>query len=230
MASEYLKWKARDEKPAPPPRELNKKEKLLNWLHYHRLHLLVGAVLLWIVGSMLWNVLGIGQTRPDVIAAYIGRDVLREDDARALEAALAAFAEDRNGDGKRVAELRQYATNRSGDLETAMYYNYAADTTLLADITAGESYLFLTEDPDGVQRAYQIFARADGSPPEESDYKAMDKVFRWGDCPALAGLDVEQSAFENLYLGRRCFYDEKQAAAQSGNELLWERLTEGARP
>lgn len=228
MASEYLKWKARDEKPAPPLKDLTKKEKLLNWLHYHKLWLIAGAALLWIVGSMLWNVLGIGQTKSDVIVAYIGRDALPEESAKALEATLSALAEDRNGDGRTVVELRQYATDRSGDLETAIYYNYAADTTLLADLTAGESYLFLVEDPKSVQRAYQIFARPDGSPPEEDDFEAMDKVYRWGDCPALAGLDVDQEIFENLYLGRRCFYEEKQAAAQSGNELFWARLTEGA--
>lgn len=42
MASEYLKWKARNEKPAPPPPPMTKKEKRLNWLHYHKLHLIVG--------------------------------------------------------------------------------------------------------------------------------------------------------------------------------------------
>lgn len=228
MASEYLKMKAREQTPAPPPRELTKREKRVNWLRYHWGWLAAGAVLLWIAGGMLWNILGIGQTKPDVIVAYVGRGALPEDTARALEQALSAFAEDRNGDGKTVAELRQYPTNRGGDLETAIYYNYAADTTLLADITAGDSYLFLVEDPKGFQRSYQLFAERSGAPPEENDFEAEDKVLRWGDCPALAALDLDQTALADLYLGRRCFYDEKQLAAQSGNEVFWERLIEGA--
>lgn len=224
MASEYLKWKARDEKPAPPPRELTKKEKLQNWLHYHRLHLIAAAVLLWIAGSMLWNILGIGQTKPDYIFAYIGRDSLPEESAAALEAALSALGEDVNGDGKVVAELRQYATDRSGEAETALYYSSAANTRLLADITAGDSYFFLVEDPQGVQRSYQIFARLDGTPPADGDDEAMDKVFRLGDLPIIEVPD----GLSDLYLGRRCFYDEKQVAAQAANEALWNVLTEGA--
>lgn len=220
--------KAREQTPAPPPPELTKKEKARNWLYYNKLTLIAAAVLLCIVGSLLWSVLGIGQTRPDVVVAYIGRDALPEDQAAALEAALSAFAEDRNGDGIRAVELRQYATNRSGDEETAMYYNYAAGTTLLADLTAGDSYLFLVEDPERVQRTYHIFASPDGTPPEEGDDEAMDKVFRWSDCPALTALDIDQTAYEQLYLGRRFFHDEKRAEAQRGNELFWERLTEGA--
>lgn len=224
MASEYLKWKARDEKPAPPPRELTKKEKVLNWLHYHKLHLIAAAVILWIAGSMLWNVLGIGQTRPDYVVAYIGRDSLPEEDVAALETALSTLGEDVNGDGKIVVELRQYATDRSGDMETALYYNSAANTQLMADITAGDSYFFLVEDPQSVQRSFQIFADLDGAPPADGDFEAMDKVFQLGELPALAELD----GLSELYLGRRCFYDEKQAAAQTANEAFWKVLTEGA--
>jgi hypothetical protein len=224
MASEYLKWKARDEKPAPPPRELTKKEKALNWLDYHKLHLIAAAVILWIVGSMLWSVLGIGRTRPDYVFAYVGSDVLPQETAVALEQALAAAGTDQNGDGKVLVELRQYASDRSGDMETAMYYNRADNTRLMADLTAGDSYFFLTEDPAAVQRSLQIFANADGTPPAEDDYDAQGKVYPLSALPAL----TLPEGLPELYLGRRCFYDEKQAAGHEGDEALWDALTGGA--
>lgn len=224
MASEYLKWKARGEKPAPPPKPLTGKEKLLNWLHYHWLFLIAAAVLLWIGGSMLCNALGIGQTKPDYIVAYIGRDSLPEGSTAALEDALSAIGEDVNGDGKVVVELRQYATDRSGEAETALYYNSAANTQLLADITAGESYFFLVEDPQSVQRSYQIFANPDGTPPADGDYEAADKVFRLDELTAFAAPE----GLSGLYLGRRCFYDEKLAAEQAANAAFWDVLTKGA--
>lgn len=223
MASEYLKWKARDERPAPPSPPMTKKERAQNWLHYHKLHLIVAAVLVWIAGSMLLNLFGIGQVKPDYRFAYIGGDTLSREDAEALKAAFAALGEDVNGDGRVTIELRQYATDRGGDLETALYFNSAEQTRLLADMTAGDSYFFLLEDPNAVQKSYQILADRDGTPPEETDFEAMDKVLR---LDALS-LPVPELC-SGLYLGRRCFYEEKQLAAHSADAAFWEILSRGA--
>lgn len=230
MASKYLNWKFRDIKPDEPSPPLSGKKRLANWFHYHTWWLVVWAALLYIVGSTLWNALGIGQTGPDYIFAYIGSNELPEGCAASLEAELAALGEDVNGDGRVVVEFRQYATNRSGDMETAMYYNYAADVVLLADITNAESYFFLAEDAYSVQRAYQIFAQADGTPPEDGDDSVEGKVFRWGDCPVLSALAVDQETLKGLYLGRRCFYDASLAEGRETDAVLWEVITEGANP
>lgn len=228
MASEYLKWKYRDVKPSAPPPERSRRERLANWFHYHKLWIVVWVVILSVAGSIIRNVLGIGQVRPDYIFAYIGGSELPEETAAALETELAALGEDVNGDGLVTVEVRSYALNRSGDTETALYYNYAADVTLVADITAAESYFFIVEEPTTVQNAYQIFARADGTPPEDDDFGVDDKVFRWSSCPALAGLSVDQEPLKDLYIGRRCFYDEKQGEIQGANDAFWNVITKGA--
>ena len=44
MASEYLKWKYRDVKPDEPIR-LTRKEKALNWWHYHKWYVLLGSLI-----------------------------------------------------------------------------------------------------------------------------------------------------------------------------------------
>lgn len=230
MASEYLIRKAkREAKPPEPQREYTKKEKAMNWLYYNKMWLIVGAVLLWIGGSMLWNILGIGRTDPDIIIAYVGNRAISDEDAEKLERIFAALAEDLNGDGKVCVELRRYRLNHGGDLETAMYYNYAADTELVADITVGDSVFFLSEDPSGVQRSYQIFAFPDGTPPSDTDYTVEDKVFSWEACPSLASADIDPEICSGLFIGRRSFYDEKQASRHAGAEAIWENITQGAK-
>lgn len=228
MASEYLRRKYADVKPDPPPPPLTGRAKWANWFHYHKWWLAAAAVLLWIVGSMVWNILGIGQVKPDYVFSYIGSRELPEETAAALTEALASLGEDVNGDGRVHIELRQYATDHGSDAENVMAYGYAADVVLMADLTRGDSYFFLAEDPEEVQLHYQIFARDDGSPPADSDYGAMDKVYRWSGCPALTGLAVDQEALGGLYIGRRYFYEEKQLAAQGANDALWQIITKGA--
>ncbi len=228
MASEYLKWKFRDVKPDEPPPPMTRKQRMANWFYYNKWWLLVGLVLLSIIGSIVWNALGIGKTKPDYIFAYIGSKDLPQTCAEALEGELASLGQDVNGDGKVAVELRQYITNRSGDPETALYYNYADETVLLADITRAESYFFLVEDAAKVQKAFQIFAMADGTPPADEDLSVEDKVYQWQDCPVLSGLETDQTLLKDLYIGRRYFVDDQRAQEQEAAALLWDILTKGA--
>lgn len=227
MASEYLKQKAQRELEAEAPREqisYTRKQKLANWFRYHWLWLVIGAVLLAVGGTMLFNVLGIGRVRPDHIVACVCAEPLTEEQAAQLEEAFAALGTDKNGDGVIKVELRQYSTKNGGDAETALFFNQAADAKLVADITKGDSYFFITDDPYDLQRSYLILANADGSEPDEYDRETADKVFRLGDCPALSGLD---EALSDLRLGRRWF-SEKAAKGHEADAALWDALTGGA--
>lgn len=223
-------------------RQYTKKEKLANWFYYNKLWVIVGAVILWVVGSMLWNILGIGQVEPDYRFAYVGSRKLPEDCIEALEAGLASLGEDINGDGVVTVTVTQHVTVDSADLEN-MVYSYAADVTVLADITEGNSYFFLIEDPESFQLDFQILAHLDGSIPADDDYAAMDKVYAWSNCPQLAALELGtyedayldreetgdcQDLLSDLYLGRRYYYDESMEENPEANDGLWKILTEGA--
>lgn len=224
-------------------REYTKWEKLRNWFYYNKLWVFVGIVILWVVGSMLWNVLGIGQTQPDYRFVYIGTR-LPEDCVEALEAGLASMAEDCNGDGAVTVVVTQCVTTSNETLENQIY-GYGAEVALLADITEGESQFFLMEDPENVQLSFQILAHLDGSIPADDDYEAMDKVYAWADCRRPASLDLGtyedvyldqletgncQDLLAGLYLGRRYYYDEAMEKYPEANEKLWQILTEGAAP
>lgn len=223
-------------------REYTRWEKFQNWFYYNKLWVFVGAIILWVAGSMLWNVLGIGQAKPDYQFVYVGSRKLPDDCVKALETGLAELAEDCNGDGIVTVVLTQCVSTGSEDMENQIY-GYGAEVTLLADITEAESHFFLMEDPVDIQLSFQILAHLDGSIPADNDYEAMDKVYAWVDCPALASLELGsyedayldqvetgscQDLLAGLYLGRRYYYDAAQEQYPEANEKLWKILTEGA--
>ncbi len=80
-------------------REYTKWEKFSNWFYYNKWYLAVGCIVLYVVGSMLWNALGIGQVKPDYRIAYVGSRQLPQDCVTALENALSQYGQDVNGDG-----------------------------------------------------------------------------------------------------------------------------------
>lgn len=223
-------------------REYTKKEKLLNWFYYHKWLLAVGAVIVWVVGSMLWNVLGIGKVRPDYRIAYVGSVRLPDSTVETLENALAVFGADVNGDGRVAVELTQHVTADPTSADNMMY-GYAAEMTVLADITEGESTFFLLENPVDFQLSFQILAHLDGAIPAEDDFEALDKILLWENCPALASLELghyedsylditetgeNQDLLSGLYLGRRYFHDPDQQKNPEADEAFWLAITEGA--
>ena len=224
-------------------REYTRKGRLANWFYYNKLWVAAGVLIMWIAGSMLWNALGIGQEKPDFCVAYVGGVQLPEDCVASLETALEALASDANGDGTVVVALTQYILPGTATVED-LRYNYAAQMSLLADITDGKSLLFLLEDPREFQKAFQVLAHLDGSAPGDEDYEGMDKVYAWSACPVLSGFDLgsyadsylditetgeNQDLLSGLYLGRRYFYDKSQEKYPAENEALWLALTAGAK-
>ncbi|MBR2047838.1 MAG: hypothetical protein IJ960_04495 [Oscillospiraceae bacterium] len=224
------------------PRQYTKKEKLANWFYYNKWYLAIGAVILYVLGSMILNMLGIGQVKPDYCVAYMSSRRLTPEMQKTLEEGLASFGRDLNGDGTVAVCVSQYIIAGGESMENATH-DYAGEMGMLADITEGFSTFFLLEDPEQFQKHYQVLSHRDSTPPDQEDYSAMDKVYRWADCPALAALELgeytesylditETGAFQdllsNLYVGRRFFYDEKMEADPQANQAFWEAMTAGA--
>ena len=231
MASEYLLKKAQEEAASRKPEqpiEYTPKQKFQNWLHYHWHWFLIGGIFAVLAGALLWNLLGIGKVKPDYIFAYVCRNPIPTQQAKEIEAALASIGTDGNGDGRVTVELRQYAIERDGDEDTAILFNQATSMRLMGDLTAGQSYFFLVEDPASFQYSLGILANPDGTAPDREDDSAEGKVYRWGDCPNLKDLAVP-AFVQDLYLGRRHFRNNR-AEGHEGEAALWALLVENATP
>jgi hypothetical protein len=226
-----------------PPKEYTKKEKAQNWWYYHKV--IVFAVVIGIV-LVVWFVKDVAfQTRPDVQIGYIGRYDLPNDTVTALQDALTPYCSDLNGDGKVVVQVNTYTVDFNAENDnTDAYTQMAGVTRLSADLgESGALYVMLIEDPAGFQSSTGGLAYLDGTTPEDDATDWQNMVYRWTDCPVLAGMDLgdydgytavddatgsNQSVLSTLYVGRRAVLDEAQAEHYADGEELWQALTAGA--
>lgn len=222
-----------------------------NWWYYYKWYVVCGVIVAAVAVHLIGNAFGLWQRSPDFQVAYVGKTPLPDDTAEALKQAFAAVAGDFNGDGRVLVQVNQYVSGDStGELaltegvrEELNTSAQIADVQLIGDIMDYGSYFFLTDDPAAFQKSYQVLANADGSSPVNIDFSVENKVFLWADCPRLAELDLgtyeflslgetvsgdNQELLSPLYLGRRCFYDDRRCDNAQACGELWNKLAKEA--
>lgn len=225
--------------------QMTKSQKRKNWWYYYKWYVIIGVILFAALIHLVGSTLGLFTKSPDLQIAYVGVHPLPEDSVAALEQVFAALIEDFNRDGEVIVQVNQYTGDpNAANAETA-YYRYASEITLAGDISSCESYLFLLEDPQGFQREFQILAEPDGSCPGDADYSVDGRVICWSDCPLLSSADLgsytilaagqeitgsSQELLSDLYLGRRCFYNDKTTDNREACETLWQLLYSRSSP
>lgn len=108
-------------------KEYTKQEKAANWWHYHKLHVGIAVIAVVLVVWMVHDV--VTRVRPDYRVGYVGSSNLPTDTVTALENTLAAYCDDRNGDGKVVVELVQYNLDFDSESENTDAYTQMAGVT-----------------------------------------------------------------------------------------------------
>lgn len=194
-----------------------------NWWYYHKWYVICGLLLFLLAVWWIGSALGLFQKSPDLQIAYVGETALSEDTAAAVEKAFSGFAGDYNKDGQIIVQINQYVSGRPDDnIPEAAEYRQAAELKLIADINDCESYFFLLEKPEDFQRQYQILSNEDGSCPDSSDISIDNKALLWSSFSSLSEIDPD--ALSSFYLGRRCFYDEKETDNAKDCAALWNTL------
>ena len=234
-------------------KEYTKQEKAANWWHYHKLYVGIAVIAVVLVVWMVHDV--VTRVRPDYRVGYVGSSNLPTDTVTALENTLAAYCDDRNGDGKVVVELVQYNLDFDSESENTDAYTQMADVTRLsADLSSEDGpYIFIMQDTDYAQQFAETtgdLQYLDGTMPDtenvdENDNVIVDwtkMVYRWTDCPVLTGMalgsytsDAVQSAsgdsqqlLADYYIGIRGAWLKESASLLENSEPLWANLTAGA--
>ena len=222
-------------------RAYTRKERWANWWDYNLKWVIILGIAAAFVGYCF-----IGQyfltTHADYNVAVVAPHYLPEATQTALQDALAAYGEDRNGDGKVVVKLNVYTMNFGSD-DSDAYLDMAGTTKLSTDIQGALSSIFILYDPAGFQSTTGTLRYLDGSlPAPDSDDDWWNMVYKWTDCPVLAGLDLgeyradtthaqggdSQQYLSDFYIGMRGAWNTATAENLAGGEELWQALTAGA--
>ena len=222
-------------------RQYTRKERWANWWDYNLKWVIILGIAAAFVGYCF-----IGQyfltTHADYNVAVVAPHYLPEATQTALQDALAAYGEDRNGDGKVVVKLNVYTMNFGSD-DSDAYLDMAGTTKLSTDIQGVLSSIFILYDPAGFQSTTGTLRYLDGSlPAPDSDDDWWNMVYKWTDCPVLAGLDLgeyradtthaqggdSQQYLSDFYIGMRGAWNTATAENLAGGEELWQALTAGA--
>ena len=236
-----------DPKDLAPRKEkrYTRKEKWANWWDYNlKWVLLIGIAAAFVAYTFIGQYFFVDK--PDYNIAVVAPYYLPDDTVTALQNALAAYGEDRNGDGKVLVTLNVYTLDYSDsetETESAAYRTMAGTTKLAADVQGGLSSIFLLYDPAGFEESTGTLRYLDGSlPAPDSDDDWWNMVYRWTDCPVLADLDLgtyradtthaeggdSQEYLAPFYIGMRGAWNTATADNLAGGEELWQALTAGA--
>ncbi len=232
---EKLLWNAGEDTIHDPSRmkmEMTPQQKRQNFWFYHKVHVIVGIVVLFVIGFFIYDI--VTKVDPDYSIGIISNTNYPESVIGKMEEEFAAIGEDLNGDGKVVVSVMQY-TMTDPNAENAVVdpnMQMASQTKLAADMSTCQSILFLVDDYNfkNFQENQQLFSYLDGTVPEEgaTDYENMK--ISWTDSKFLSGMDLGayvaeadgkqysvsyQDFVKNLSLCLRTFYDTQFAEDES---------------
>ena len=134
-------------------RQYTRKEKWANWWDYNlKWVILIGIAVAFVAYNFIGQYFFV--PKPDYNIAVVAPYYLPDDTVTALQAALARYGEDRNGDGKVLVTLNVYTLDYSDEdpqTESAAYLTMAGTTKLATDVQGGLSSIFLLYDPAGFE-------------------------------------------------------------------------------
>lgn len=171
---------------------LTVRQKLENWWDYHRTQVIIGTILLVLALYML------GQDRSvppaDYTVAWVSSHSLSPETAEAISQRMAPYGQDLNGDGQVQVSIHQIKLDLASVLVngTQGQQEYGELLALDADLEAGQSGIFFTDDPAALQAYTGALLYLDGTTPAPGAVDWENMFLSW-----------EQEGQGSIYAGCR---------------------------
>ena len=223
-----------------------RQQRIRNWWDYHTGWVVFGIIAVLLGGLLIHDMFF--RPEPDYRIGYVSTELLPDEVVAGLRESLQQLGADQNGDGRVLVEVTTYDLGFDEQSQLDVDATSAGMTSLTADLMSGGLSILLLTDPEGFQLRMGALGYLDGSTPamdapdaEAGNWRQM--VYRWEDCPVLAGLnlgtytqfwDLEetpvdgQTAMQGVYVARKAAWNEEQKAAAAADDALWQAMTAGA--
>jgi hypothetical protein len=215
------------------------KSKWENFWYYHKWHVIAGVFILFVVLFTVYDFCS--KEKPDYEIGLITQEKYPSDMTDALEAQLAKYGTDLNGDGKVIVRLSSYVVGNTGTSGGAEDPNLAMASyaKITSDLSNGTSMIFITDDASFAkeQEAFQLYSYLDGSTPAKGakDYDRMRVALK--DCGSLSHIKTlgeyvkSQEIFDDLSISMRVFkgtqieQQKDKAAYYAASKKLFDEIT-----
>lgn len=203
--------------------ELTGRQRLENWWYYHWRHVLIALAAVAAAAYLGSNLAS--AVPEDYSVAWVGTHDLDDETRSALENTLSAYGEDVNGDGQVVVRIHQITLDLRaiGERGVSGQQEQGELMALEADLSCGQSAIFILEDPEAFQAYCGALLYLDGEEPAEGAADWENMTVTWQDVlgPLPAGLDI------SVWLGCRGCWIEAQRESWDTSRQLWERMCTG---
>ncbi|MCH3972944.1 MAG: hypothetical protein LKE53_09340 [Oscillospiraceae bacterium] len=116
------------------------KDKRANFWYYHKWHVLIAIAAILLASLFLYDLFG--KTKPDYQIGLITKYQVDQETINTMQTTLAKYADDKNGDGKVVIEVSNYAV---GMADTNQQVAAANETRLMGDFSDYSDMLFFCD-------------------------------------------------------------------------------------
>lgn len=215
-----------------------KKSKWDNFWFYHKWHVIIAVIVVAIAVAFIHDM--VSKVNPDYQIALMTQKAYPAEITDALQTEIAKYGKDLNGDGKVVVQINNYVIAQGSDTNKVdANQQMASVTRLTADISSGQSMIFLCDDANfkNQEKSNSLFSYLDGAAPKAgaTDYDKMR--VSWDQCNKLTNLKINvqglsqndaQKLLSQLSISMRVNpSDSKQKDYYNQSRILFSRLVYG---
>lgn len=181
----------------PAPMQNTPKKKWENFWYYHKWHVVVLLFVLFLAFIMIRDAM---SPKADYQIGMITAYSAPQEAINQMQKEIVKYGEDLNGDGRVMVQINNYVITPK---DSGSEVEIANQVKLDADLAAGQSMLFLTDEDSFLEQQGQqhMFAKSDGSKPGPGEENSEEVRVPLADVKALSGLTYREDDGDDLMKG-----------------------------